>query len=393
MPQTHTQEFFRAFFEAAQAVLSTSSLEEILQALVREAVEALEVKAGSLRLVDEQGHRLELAAAYRLSDRYLNKGPLDSDRSMPEVLQGKAVHIRDAFRDPRIQYQAELREEGLNTLLSVPVTARDKVIGVLRLYTAEPRDFSSEEIEFASALAEMGGLAIANARIYRDAGVQLSSLLQQTGIELPQQHIEPTQAFKCFSFAPIDPARSLELFRTLHEITRAILSTLDSREVMALIIERVLIVMKVKGCAIRLINQTTHELELLAARGLSEQFLDKGPLHAEQSIRENLEGSPVLVEDACSDPRIEYPEEMAREGIASLLSLPIIAQRRVIGLLRLYTGAPRQFSQDEVAFLSALAEIAGVAIMNARLYEETRYDLSFWTATLGYLKGQDGPRG
>jgi len=94
-----------------------------------------------------------------------------------------------------------------------------------------------------------------------------------------------------------------------------------------------------------------------------------------------------LIADAKTDPRIQYPEQMAREGITTILSLPIVAMDRVVGVLRLYSKAARQYSQDEVAFLSALAEIAGILIMNARLYEKTKYDLSFWTATLGYLEG------
>ena len=90
--------------------------------------------------------------------------------------------------------------------------------------------------------------------------------------------------------------------------------------------------------------------------------------------------------DTAKDPRLEYPDETVAEGIASILSLPIVARQRVVGVLRLYSADKRQFSQEEAIFLSALAEISGVAIMNARLYEKTRNDLSFWTATLGYMQ-------
>ena len=68
------------------------------------------------------------------------------------------------------------------------------------------------------------------------------------------------------------------------------------------------------------------------------------------------------------------------------LSMPIIARQRVVGVLRLYSAEKRQYSHEEISFLSALAEIAGVAIMNARIFEKTRNDLSFWTATLGYMQ-------
>jgi signal transduction protein with GAF and PtsI domain len=386
MSQENTSEYFRLFFETAQTLLSSPSLQPTLDSLVRRTSAALGVKAGSLRLIDEKTGRLELAASHGLSRAYLEKGSLDADRSVPEVLVGKAVAIPDAYDDPRIQYREELRKEGLNTLLSVPVIARDRVIGVLRLYAAERREFSPGEIELLSALAELGGLAIANARICETEGVRLSSLLGEVGVEISPQAESADPPRLCFLFQPVSAERSLEFFRTLHELVRAILSTLDSREVMQLIVDKVRALMGVKGCALRLINETTHELELLASRGLSDRFLRKGPPHTDRSIRETLEGFPILIADTATDPRLEYPAETLAEGIASLLSLPIVAHERVIGVLRIYSAQKREYSREEVNFLSALAEIAGIAVLNARLYERTRNDLSFWTATMGYLQ-------
>ena len=377
--------YFQTFFEVSQTILSSLSLKDILNFLVKSTVGVLDVKAGSLRLVNEETNLLESVASHLLSKKYLDKGPLSSDQSIPEVLEGKIAIIKDAFKDPRIQYKSEKIEEGINTILSVPVVARDKVIGVLRLYSAQPRDFSNEEIEFVSALAEMGGLAIANAKIYENEGIKLSSLLKEVGIEFPEESERPEQRFKSFALEPIDPSKSLEHFRLLHEITRAILSTLDSQQEMDLATEKILAIMKVKACSIFLVNETTRELQLVASRGLSERYLQKGPIHVDKSISKTLDGAPVLILDATTDQRVEYPSENAREGIASILSVPIIARERVFGILRLYSQETRQYNQEEVAFLSALAAIAGVVIMNARLYEKTQYDLSFWKATLEYL--------
>lgn len=388
MSRDKTLEFFSTFYEICQAVLSSASLPQILQQLVEQTAMTLEVKGGTLRLIDERDNRLQLVAAWGLSQAYLAKGPLVADRSIPETLEGQTVFIPEAYADPRIQYQEQLRAEGLHSLLSVPVLAHGVAIGVLRLFTAEARKFSPEEIEFASALAEMGGLAIANARLLEASGIELASLWRELGIVLPRQAPKQEQRLRCFSVQPVHPEKSLEFFRALHELTREVLSTRDSAKIMRLITDRALTLMQVKACALRLVNEATGELELLTARGLSETYLQKGPLHIDKSVRETLEGLPVLIEDAGHDPRIEYPAAMVREGIASLLSLPIVAHKRVIGLLRLYTAEPRRFSQDEVAFLTALGEIAGVAIIDARLYENTHYDLNFWRATLGYMKGQ-----
>lgn len=379
-------EYFRLFFEAGQAILASNSLQETLGLLVQKAAQAFAVKAASLRLINEKSNCLELVASHGLSRKYLSKGVLSADQSIPEVLLGATVLIRRAYNDPRIQYPGALLSEGINTILSVPVEAQGGAIGVLRLYSATERNFSEGDIEFVSALAEMGGLAIANARIYETEGIKLTSLLKEFGVELQGSPDVLQEQLKTFTPQPLSAEKSLSYFRALHEVTRSILATLDSRQVMRLIVHRIIQLMGVKACALRLINETTQELDLLASEGLSEQFLQKGPPHLDRSIRETLTGLPVQILDTRTDGRLEYPEATIREHIASILSLPIVARQRVIGVLRIYSEQLREFSQEEVSFLSALAEISGIAIMNARLYEKNRNDLSFWTATMEYLQ-------
>ncbi len=386
MLQANANEYFRLFFETAQAIISARDLQKTLDSLVQGTVAALEVKGGVLRLIDEQSNLLKQAAAYGLSDSYLNKGALHADQSIPEVLDGKPVYIRDAGSDPRIEYPEAMVAEGIAAVLSVPVIVGDKVVGVLRLYSTEQRDYNEEDIEFVSALAEMGGMAIANARQYQDKDDKLAALFDEIGVDMHLAEEVLVSEFVTPVVKTIDPARSLAYFRTLHEVTRAVLSTLDSNEVIQLIVDKSVAIMKVKAGALRLRNETTHELELIATTGLSETFLAKGQPHTDQSISETLTGRPVLITDTANDPRLEFPKETVAEGIASILSMPIIARKRVVGVLRLYSADVRQYSQEEITFLSALAEIAGVAIMNVRIYEKTRNALSFWTTTLDYIQ-------
>lgn len=386
MPGTTSIQYFKLFYQTARAVLAAPSMEATLNALLENVVKAFAVKGGTLRLVNEKSHQLEQVATYGLSEAYLNKGTLSTDLSVPEVLSGETVVIHDAFDDPRIQYRQALIDEGVNTMLSVPVSAGGQVIGVLRLYAADRRQFDAEALEFARALAELGGLAIANERLYDAEGSKLTELLADIGVDLPRGTSVEELPLDEFADLPCSPEQSLEYFRTLHVMVNNLLAAVDLQLVTRELVETVTMQMNVKAAALRLINETTGELELLAARGLSQQFLDKGPPHVDRSIRETLTGKPVLIADTTTDQRLEYPAETAAEGIAAILSLPIIAQRRVIGVLRVYSGQPRAYSQEDVTFLSALAEIAGIAIMNAKLLEATRNDLSFWTATLGYLQ-------
>ncbi|MGW8195342.1 MAG: GAF domain-containing protein [Desulforhopalus sp.] len=386
MRQANAHEYFRLFFETAQAIISARDLQKTLDSLVQRTVAALEVKGGVLRLVDEESNLLKPVAANGLSESYLNKGALHVDQSIPEVLDGNPVYIRNAGSDPRIEYPEAMVAEGIAAVLSVPVVVGDKVVGVLRLYSAEPCDYSEEDIEFVSALAEMGGMAIANARQYQDKDDKLAALFDEIGVDMHLAEEVVVPEFATPVVKDIDPARSLEYFRTLHEVIRAVLSTLDSTEVIQLIVDKSVAIMKVKGGALRLRNETTHELELIATTGLSETFLAKGKPRTDQSISDTLAGQTVLITDTANDPRLEFPKQTVAEGIASILSLPIVARQRVVGVLRLYSADVRHYSQEEITFLSALAHIAGVAIMNVKMYEKTSHDLSFWATTLDYIK-------
>lgn len=386
MIQANKNEYFRLFFETAQAIISARNLQDTLDSLVQNTVAAMEVKGGVLRLIDEETNILKRVAAYGLSDTYLNKGALHANQSIPEVLDGKAVYIKNAGSDSRIEYPEAMVAEGIAAVLSVPVVAGEKVMGVLRLYSAEQHDYNEEDLEFVSALAELGGMAIINARQYQDKDEKLAALFDEIGVDVPLAEEDCVQELEATTSEPISPAKSLDYFRTLHDVTSAVLSTLDSKEVIQLIVDKVVDIMQVKASALRLRNESTHELELIATRGLSDKFLAKGQPHTNQSISETLAGHPVLITDTANDPRLEYPVETVAEGIASILSMPIIAQKRVVGVLRLYSADVRQYCKEEITFLSALAEIAGVSIVNARMYEKTRNDLSFWTATLGYMQ-------
>ena len=130
MAEQKTSEYLRTFFDVNQTIFSSFSLKEILKILVKKTVSALGAKAGSLRLLDDQTKRLELVASHNLSKKYLDKGPLSPDQSIPEVMEGKVVLVKNAHNDLRIQYRTEKIEEGINTILSVPVLNSQIVVAI-----------------------------------------------------------------------------------------------------------------------------------------------------------------------------------------------------------------------------------------------------------------------
>ena len=106
--------------------------------------------------------------------------------------------------------------------------------------------------------------------------------------------------------------------------------------------------------------------------GLSESYLRKGPLDADKSIAETLNGQIVLILDTANSSRVQYPEEAIKEGIASVLSVPITVKGQIIGVLRIYTAEQRNFSDDEYELISGLADMGGIAIDNARMYDHLK---------------------
>jgi signal transduction histidine kinase len=159
----------RTLYETSRAVNSSLNLSQVLSTIVRQATEAMGVKASSIRLLDEERRFLEFSAAYGLSDTYLTKGKVDPQRGEMDrlTLQGKTVALLDATVDPRFQYPEGARKEGIRSVLSVPMMLLDRAIGVLRIYTGEVRHFTEEETEFLVALASQGAAAIQNARAFR----------------------------------------------------------------------------------------------------------------------------------------------------------------------------------------------------------------------------------
>jgi len=163
--------------------------------------------------------------------------------------------------------------------------------------------------------------------------------------------------------------KELMNYETLLKITREISLSRDPEEVVYPIVESVTKALEAKGCALFLFNRKTKELEVAASYGLSDEYLNKGPVSAIQSIASSLKDGPVAIYDVTDDPRIQYPEEAKKEGISSILSVPIIVRKDPFGTLRVYTREPWEATLEDVNFVQAVALISGMALEMCRLYK------------------------
>ena len=330
------KEYLNVFQAVTRAVSSTLNVNEVLDLIVKKIPEVMNLKAATIRFLDGTGKKLQLAAAWGLTERYLNRGPVDAEENVIEALNEKPVAIYDVSTDSRIRYRKEAEEEGIKSMLTLPIMAHGKVIGVMRLLTGWPRHFSEEEIAFADSLAEQCGTAIENARMYERQ------------------------------------SREMQYLKAIQAVSKAISSTLDIKEVLAMIVRKIPEIMRTKAATIRLLDESGSRLELAAAYGLSDKYLNRGPVDAEESMSLALEGRPLAIYDATTDPRIFYRDEAKEEGIKSILVVPIVVRKKIIGIMRLLTDEFREFGSGEIDFAVALAEQGGIAIENAKMYEKLK---------------------
>jgi GAF domain-containing protein len=158
-------------------------------------------------------------------------------------------------------------------------------------------------------------------------------------------------------------------YETLIKITRSLSKSKDPEKIIQMTVESIRSTLGLKGCALFLMNPNSKELEVAASAGLSAEYLNKGTVSALRSIADSLADGPVAVYDVSDDPRIQYPEAAKKEGIASILSVPIMIGDNAIGAVRVYTVEKWEFTLDDVNFVQALAQIAGVLIEMSRLYK------------------------
>ncbi len=157
-------------------------------------------------------------------------------------------------------------------------------------------------------------------------------------------------------------------YERLIRITKAISVMRDPEEIVLVTVEGVTHALDVKGCAVFLFSTKSDELKLAGSFGLSKEYLDKGPVSSLKSIASALQDrQPVAIYDVSDDPRIQYPDEAIKEGISSILAVPIIVGRRLVGSMRIYTASPWEFTLKDVNFVDAVAHVFGMALELCRV--------------------------
>ncbi len=165
-----------------------------------------------------------------------------------------------------------------------------------------------------------------------------------------------------------------EIIKALSKISEAITSDLYLEDILKLIVAVTAEVMGSKICSLMLLDPEKNELAIKATQSMSKEYLSKKPIKLGEGIsgKVALENKPMVVSNILEDEDYKYKDIGSKEGLVSMLSVPLHVKGKVIGVLNTYTSKPHVFSENEINILKTVADQASIVIENYRLVVETK---------------------
>jgi signal transduction histidine kinase len=319
-------------YQVGNVIHSTLEPQEALQLITNEAVRLVRASSGSVVLINPTTGFLEIQASEGLPPNAAALKLRVGEGITGWVARtGKPARVSDVAKDPRyISLRRNVQSE-----LAVPLEVSGEVRGVLNVDSDRKDAFSADDQKLLEALAVQAARVIHNTWLYEQLRLKA------------------------------------RLFETLANVSRTINSTLSLDDALRVITHEACVLMRAKMCSLMMMDEREEWLDLRASFGAGEAYVSKPRL----GIQESLLGvvvrrkKPLQVQNVQISNRYQNVEVARREGLVSLLSVPLLFAGEAIGTLSVYTAKPYNFSNEEVRILSALAELSAIAIEKARLYE------------------------
>lgn len=319
-------------YQVSNAIHSTLDAKEAFQTILRETVRLMRATSGSIILINPNTGFLEIEASAGL--------PVGAEALRLKVGEGltgwvaatgKTARVGDVRKDPRyVMLGREVCSE-----LAVPLILGDEVRGVINVDSTRGDAFSQADQDLLTELAKLAARAIQNAWVYEQVRLRA------------------------------------RLLQSLVSVSQTINSTLNLDEALQVITRESNLLMDGKMCSLLLLDESGEWLDLRASHGAGEAYVNKPRL----SLAESFIGvvvrrkKAVQLENVQTSGRFQNVDVARQENLVSLLSVPLVFSGQAIGVLNIYKARPYNFSNEEVRTLTALAELSGLAIEKARLYE------------------------
>jgi len=162
--------------------------------------------------------------------------------------------------------------------------------------------------------------------------------------------------------------------KALSKIGNAITSDLYIEDILRLIVIVTAEIMKSKICSLMLVDSKTGEISIRATQSMSEEYNKKPPLKIGEGIvgKAVLQKKPITILDVTAEKEYKYRDIAAKEGLKSLLCVPMVVKGKVVGVINCYTQKTHKFTETEINILTSVANQAAVAIENTELIVKTK---------------------
>ena len=225
--KTSLQKQIKALTEISQAISSDQYLDDILKLIVTVTAKVMGSKICSLWILDEKEKVLKIRATQAISEEYLKERSLKLGEGVVGHVaeQKKSLAILDVLKEPRYKEKELARKEGLVSMLSVPLIVKDRVIGVINVYTSHPHEFTETERDILTVVANQAAICIESTELMVKTKViqeelEVRKLVERAkGVLMKRQGLSEDEAFKRMRKASMDSRK------TMREIAEAILLT------------------------------------------------------------------------------------------------------------------------------------------------------------------------
>ena len=181
-------------------------------------------------------------------------------------------------------------------------------------------------------------------------------------------------SIKIKSSTPKSKVSISEQIEALSKISKAITSDLYLEDVLKLIVTVTAEVMGSKICSLMLLDEKTKELKIRATQSISEEYNEKPPLKVGEGVAGKVarENKPIKIYDVTKENEYKYKNIAQKEGLKSLLCVPLEVKGKAIGVINLYTSKPHRFSKNEINVLNSVASQAAILIDHTQIMVESK---------------------
>jgi signal transduction histidine kinase len=177
---TKFENYFHVFRDIIRAMYSRTSLKEVLDVVVTKSADVLDAKGALLRILNKETNQFDVRAAWGLGERYLTKGSVTTEKLLSDPTElHKVKIITDMWDAPRVEYPQEAWDEGIRMMIDVPLAVRDHMVGLIRIYLTEQRDFTDDELDFIITVAEQCACIIERVQLMENQQARFDHLASQ----------------------------------------------------------------------------------------------------------------------------------------------------------------------------------------------------------------------